>query len=207
MGMAFDKAPFNEDSYLELEFLHLKDKFKIKSVVETGTYHGVTTTWLAKNFKKVYTTEVNPNFYTVAQNRFENEGVQKQIIAYQEDSVKVLPSIIEQIRQNEDNALFFLDAHWYTNPLIGELSQIAISGYKPAIICIHDMMNPNDPTMGYDEYPDQNIKYTYKWVQPHIEQIYGQDGFSFYFNTIASGARRGALFIINKKSLEEADEI
>ena len=50
MGMAFDKAPFNEDSYMEKEFLSIKDKYKIDVVVETGTYHGVTTEWFAKNF-------------------------------------------------------------------------------------------------------------------------------------------------------------
>lgn len=198
MGMAFDSAPFNEDGFMELEFLSIKKRFAITNVVETGTYHGVTTCWLANSFKNVYTTEVNPNFYTIAQNRFIDNKVQDKIKAYQGDSVTVLALIIDDIKQKGGNSLFFLDAHWYANPLIGELNQIAVSGYKPTVICIHDMMNPNDLTMGYDVYPDQGITYTYEWVQPHIEAIYGKDGYEYYFNEKADGARRGALFIINK---------
>lgn len=199
MGMAFDSAPFNEDGYMELEFLRLKKKYDIKHVIETGTYHGMTTTWLAKTFKHVYTTEVNPNFYTIAQNRFDEHKVKDMIQSYQGDSVVLMPNIIEQVQNIGGNALFFLDAHWYTNPLLGELLAIASSGYKPAIICIHDMMNPDDPSMGYDVYPDQGITYTYEWVKKHIEAIYGENGFNHYFNKKADGARRGALFIVNKE--------
>lgn len=199
MGMAFDSAPFNEDGYMELEFLRLKKKYNIKHVVETGTYHGMTTVWLAKTFKHVYTTEVNANFYTIAQNRFEESKVKDKIQSYHGDSITVLPSIISTLKSQEENALFFLDAHWYTNPLLGELLAIASEGYKPTIICIHDMMNPNDPSMGYDVYPDQGIIYNYEWVQKHIEAIYGANGFTYYYNQKADGARRGALFIINNE--------
>lgn len=197
--MAFDSAPFNEDGYMELEFLRLKKKYGIVNVVETGTYHGITTCWLAKSFKHVYTTEVNPEFYAVSQNRLSDAKLKDVVRAYLSDSVSILPEIISDLKSNGGNALLFLDAHWYTNPLIGELVKIAESEYKPAIICIHDMMNPNDLSMGYDVYPDQGITYTYEWVEPYIHNIYGKDGYIYYYNKKASGARRGALFIINKQ--------
>lgn len=196
MSMAFDKAPFNEDGFMEKEFITLRDKYDIRHVVETGTYHGVTTTWLARNFDHVYTTEVNDAFYQIAQGRFVNEGVFEKIQSYQGDSVEVLPKIIDIIRSKGGKSLFFLDAHWYKNPLLGELDQLAKAGYKPDVLCIHDMMNPHDLTMGYDVYLDQGITYTYEWVEDYLNKIFGKDGFTHYFNEQAEGARRGALFAL-----------
>lgn len=197
MGMAFDSAPFNEDSYMESEFLRLKKRYDIKHVVETGTYHGITTCWLAKTFNYVYTTEINPSFYTTAQNRFEEAKVGESIKSYQGDSVSLLPTIISKIKEIGGNALLFLDAHWYENPLLGELEQIAACKIKPPVICIHDMQNPWDLSMGYDEYPGQGIVYTFEWVKSRIDAIYGADGYDYYYNIQATGARRGALFIVD----------
>ena len=64
--MTFDNGPFNEDVFMQDAFLELKKKHKIKLVIETGTYHGTTTEWLAKNFKTVYTVEVNKEFAEIA---------------------------------------------------------------------------------------------------------------------------------------------
>lgn len=200
MGMAFDTAPFNEDVHMESEFLYLRDTFDIQHVVETGTYHGITTTWLAKHFDHVYTTEINDGFYAIAQTRFVNEGCDDKIRSYCMNSVEALPKIIDVIRAKGGNALFFLDAHWYQNPLIGELHQLSIAGYKPSVICIHDMMNPQDPSMGYDVYPDQNITYNYEFVKNVLEDVYGKDGFKHYFNKEATGARRGALFVLKTET-------
>lgn len=194
MSMAFDQAPFNEDSFMEKEFLRLRDEYGIKTVIETGTYHGVTTNWLGDNFENVYTIECNTNFYYAAQEKFSKRSIQN-ITSLFGDSVKMLPKIISGIRTP---TLVFLDAHWYENPLINELLTMAELKYQPEIICIHDMQNPNDLTMGYDSYPNQGIVYTFEWVKPHIDAVYGEDGYTHYFNKEATGARRGALFIIKK---------
>ena len=205
--MAFDKAPFNEDSYMEKEFLSIKDKYKIDVVVETGTYHGVTTEWFAKNFSLVHTTEINDEYYETAMNRFKSSGCIKNIVAWKGDSSSLIQNIISQIDNSGKKAAFFLDAHWYKNPLLDELSSIARLKYTPSVICIHDMMNPNDPTMGYDQYPEQGISYTFEWVKPYIDSIYGDGEYLYYFNEKADGARRGALFITPKtKTMSNEDD-
>lgn len=190
----FKVEPFNEDIHLEAEFLRLKDQYKIKNIVETGTYHGHTTCWFALNFKNVYTTEIKEEYYNLSVQRFK-ENKLDNIEYHLGDSITHLPSIIDKVVKSKKNTIFFLDAHWYTNPLLGELNKIAESGYKPSVICIHDMKNPNDLTMGYDQYPAQGISYSYEWVRPWIESIYGYDNYIHYFNKEATGARRGALFI------------
>lgn len=194
MKLNFEIEPFNGDTFLEKEFLRLKEEYKIKNIVETGTFHGHTTCWFAMNFDKVYTSEVKQEYYQISDQRFKDNGFEN-INNYLGDSVQILPAIITTLKKSKSNNIFFLDAHWYTNPLLGELKQIADSGYKPQVICIHDMKNPNDPTMGYDQYPDQGISYSFEWVRPFIEAIYGESGYRHYFNKEAAGARRGALFI------------
>lgn len=194
-AMAFERKPFNEDRFMEQEFHFIKALAEIENVVETGTYKGRTTEWFANNFKNVFTTEINETFYNEAIIRL---SPYKNVIARLGDSTQLLPVIIEELKKLNTNTAFFLDAHWYTNPLLGELTAIFASGYIPKYIVIHDMANPLDPTMGFDFYPEQNISYNYEWVEPYLEKIYGGkkgEKFIIYYNKEAEGARRGCLFV------------
>jgi antitoxin component YwqK of YwqJK toxin-antitoxin module len=98
----------------------------------------------------------------------------------------------------EGNTIFFLDAHWYTNPVLNELDAIKESGKKP-IIAIHDFMVPDHPEFGYDIYPDQNIVYNWEWIQGKIESIYGKSGYTKEYNNEATGAMRGCIFLFPNK--------
>jgi len=182
--------PFNGDSFLQDEFLNLRDKYKIKEVVETGTYHGVTTEWLAQNFEKVVTIESNPEYLKIARATLKEFS---HVQTVEGDSSKDLGKVLASLSKRA--CLIFLDAHWYKNPVLKELEQIAWAEIKP-IIAIHDFKSPNDLTLGYDTYPDQKIVYEWSWIKNHIDNIYGQDNYYHYFNHQATGARRGCVFIM-----------
>lgn len=189
MSMAFSNAPFNEDSFMEKEFLKLKDQFNIKTVIETGTYHGVTTKWLSENFNQIKTIEVNKTHYDKA----------KQFLNYIPNINMFLGEsslLLGEILKLSPNPLVFLDAHWYTNPVLEELKQIKESGIKPVLV-IHDFKNPHHPDFGYDTYPDQGIIYEWDWIKDKIEDIYGEHGvgYNYYYNSQADGAKRGCVFI------------
>src|SRR5574337_1477573 len=62
---------FNRDRYLARSVLRLRDRFGCKVALETGTFHGVTTAWLAQHFKQVRSAEVNEEFLKVAQQRLD----------------------------------------------------------------------------------------------------------------------------------------
>lgn len=192
MAMQFDNAPFNEDIFMENLFLNLKEKFGIKTVIETGTYHGKTTEWLANNFDRVSTIEVNETFFRTAARRLTKK---KHVRMYMGSSSEKLGDMIQAA---DKPLLIFLDAHWYANPVLKELDHIKQSGEKPVLV-IHDFKNPHDPTMGYDIYPEQGIVYDWDWVADKIIDIYGQGGFNKYYNTEATGARRGCLIIEPRK--------
>lgn len=189
MTIEYDTAPFNCDTYMEKEFLKLKENYHIANVIETGTYKGVTTKWLAKNFDHVFSIEIMRKYFEEASLNLKGLDNVKLINS---DSRKALPSILDRLK---GNTLIFIDSHWYENPLLPELEIIAESKMRPCI-CIHDMKNPEDPTMGYDTYPDQGIVYELAWLKPHLDIIYGENKYSYYFNKVAEGARRGALFCV-----------
>lgn len=191
MSTLKDYEPFNGDSFLCDEFLVLKEKFGIETAVETGTFVGATTIWLSKNFDTVHTTEIKKDYYDQAVKNLEGVG---NVTFWHQDSLKALPDILKQCNKN---TIIFLDSHWYENPLLKELEIISQSGLKP-IIAIHDFKNPNHPDYGYDYYPDQNIVYDWKWIEAHINTIYGEGNFDHYYNDKAIGAKRGCVFILPK---------
>ena len=196
-GIPFSHLPFNGDKFLEQEFLNLRDKFNIQYAIELGSFEGVTTRWLASNFPQVGTVEINPEYYKSV---VMNISGLKNIVAYNGDTRKMLPIILAFLNEEKiagKNILIFEDAHWGINPVLDELIAISASGLKPVIV-MHDMKNPLHPDFGYDVYPDQNIVYEWKWIEPHIESIYGKDGYEYYHNAQTAGAMRGAVTIIPK---------
>lgn len=181
---------FNGDRFLEKEFRHLIEKFNIQTLIETGTFLGQTTEKLSELCKNVITIEVREDFYLQAKNKL---CVLPNVTMHLGDAPIVLDAILPNVIKP---LMLFQDSHWsYPTPLKGEFEAIA-KHCKPAVICIHDMKNPNDPTMGNDSYKDQ--EYTFEAIQPYIELVYGKDGYEYYFNKEAEGARRGALFITAK---------
>lgn len=185
-------TPFNADLYLEEKFSEIKKKFRITTVVETGTFHGATTAWFSNNFNHVYTVECNKQYYEESGNNLANRS---NITRRLQDSPEFLREILPHI--DDQKTLVFLDAHWYTNPVLNELEAIKNSGKRPIII-IHDFMVPDHPEFGYDVYPEQGIVYNWEWIKEKIEGIYGSNGYYKEYNTKAVGAMRGCIFIFPK---------
>ena len=67
--MPYQWEPFNGDTHLQDEFIRLRDKHGIKKAIELGTCLGSTTIFLAENFEQVYSTEISPEFYAIADAR------------------------------------------------------------------------------------------------------------------------------------------
>lgn len=174
---------FSGDFYLAEEFLRLRDKYGIKTVIETGTYKGDTALWLSENFEKVVTIEINGIYFDEAQKKL--HGRQNISMVYGNSS-SVLPHVLK-----EKNTICWLDAHWQNyNPLLDELVVIQKSGLNP-IIVIHDFKVPDHPEFGYDTYPEQNIIYEWDYIKDHVQ------GYDHYYNRVADGAKRGVIVLIN----------
>lgn len=195
--MPHQTIPFNGDKFIENEFLSLKERFGLTTAIETGTCLGGTTIFLGENFDRAFTIEVNKAWLKIAISRFEAAGVSNKIKGFLGSSEKVLDDII-QLYSLDSSFILYCDAHWQGYcPLQDELKIIAKHKLRP-VIAIHDFCVPNVPALGYDGYNGQ--PFTFEWIKPRLEEIYGVDGYEYYYNTNekSAGAKRGIIYIIPK---------
>jgi len=120
----------------------------VTSFVETGTYMGESTTYVASRWHilPIFTCEINHKFFYKAKQRlekFKNVGISAT------SSQEYIQLCIRDNRVG-NLPLFFLDAHWYNYwPLEDEVKIIA-SSCPTAIIIIDDFEVPDRSDFGYD---------------------------------------------------------
>jgi hypothetical protein len=190
--MPYQALPLNGDAFACEEFLKLKDKFNISTLVELGSCVFGSTKWFAENFEQVITVEINEQFRNIGLQRA--VGL-KNIVSFLGDSVTLLNTMLSGCG---DDTLIFIDSHWQTLPLLKELEIIKESGLKPCIV-VHDCFVPNEPELGYDAY--EGVDISFATMQPYLDSIYGADGYDYHYNTdeTATEVKRGIIYIYPKK--------
>jgi len=188
---------FNGDSFIKGELVKLVEKFGVKTIVETGTFHGGTTMEFCKIVNKVFTIEINETYYKGAVEVFSKNKL--PITAVKGTSPVEMEKIIKGIYTKiEKPILFYLDAHWHKyNPLLDELAVISKFKLNNSLIAIHDFKVPGK-NFGFDKFSD-GTEYTFEFIKKHVERIYGLDGYSYHYNEQADGANRGIIFIYPKQ--------
>lgn len=181
---------YEGDEFIHKKLQKLVKYFNIDTIFETGTYYGHTTNRLAELVKTVYTVEIDPNYYKQAMQNKKHDNILYTLGS----SPEVLNSLLGA--GEFKNSLFFLDAHWgNVCPLLDELTMIAKHKLKPVIV-IHDFMVPGTD-LGYDTWNGQ--PFTYEWIKPAIDNIYGNDTqYDYVYNSEADGAKRGVIYIFPK---------
>jgi predicted O-methyltransferase YrrM len=186
---------FNGDRYILEEFKSLIKKFGIKYIIETGTYLGDTTEELAKIVGHVHTVEINPSYQKDAKEKLKGFN---NIYFFLGSSPEILDKVL--LPDCNPATMIFLDAHWNDYcPLIDELKMIAKHKLRP-VIAIHDFKVPGKP-YGYDRYNGQD--YDFEWIEASLEEIYGKDGYSYYYNEMVEGSCRGIIYILPKAPAEK----
>ena len=184
-------AHFNGDTFIPVRFLQLAKQFNCKTAVETGTYHGDTTVFLAENFNKVLTIECNNSYLTVAKSKVKSNNVQFVLGSTERVAVELFDGL-----PKDESCIFFLDAHWggYC-PLLDELDAIAKTRSGKDVILIHDFKVPGK-NFGYDVYNGQDFDFA--WIKPKLDDIYGESGYAYEYNEEANGSNRGVIYIYRK---------
>jgi hypothetical protein len=95
----------------EVEFL--KENMKLDIFVEGGTYKGYTAKSMSASFRKVYTVEKSGVMFDIAK---ENLKGMSNITMLKGDTREHLKNILEE----NDNIMFWLDAHWSGGDTYGE---------------------------------------------------------------------------------------
>jgi hypothetical protein len=121
----------------------------IKQIVETGTYRGTTTEWLAGFGLPVVTIESYLPSYEFSSRRLRSKSNVEVKLG---SSVEVLPTIIEKNLDTSVPTFFYLDAHWEKYlPLRDELA-IILPNFPSAVVLIDDFQVPGENGYGFDDY-------------------------------------------------------
>ncbi len=106
MGIVNSGIPENEVKFF-------KELIGLEIFVETGTYIGNSAKKMSCLFQKVYTIEKSETMFNIATNNLKSI---ENIILLKGDSRELLNSIL----RNNDNILFWLDAHWSGEETYGQ---------------------------------------------------------------------------------------
>ena len=125
------------------QIIKLRDEFKIKTVVATGTFIGADVEMFAQNFDEVYTVDIEDKYLDIAQGRL--LGYDNITFAHM-NSWEFIQYFVESYNMfgDTDTVMFFLDAHFYDPDLAQQDRWVAVKelqvlkGFKNCVIVIHD---------------------------------------------------------------------
>jgi len=181
---------FNGQNYRQRIFLDLIRSLPISAIVETGTFRGTTTAFLAKTGLPVYTVESNPRFYAYAALRFCRR--RDRVHLYEGDSVNFLRHMADLNEFLMPKVLFYLDAHWEEHLPLQEELEIIFSKWSDAVVLIDDFQVPGT-TYGFDDYgPGKALTMSYLEPLQHLHLS------AFFPATEAeqeTGAKRGCVVL------------
>ena len=189
--------PFNGQVRRLQNICLINNAFKPDFCIETGTYLGTTTTFLAGlSSIKTYTFEISPESASQAKNRFVNNYPYLNIQLVTGDSAIELPKILSTL--SPDVKIFvYLDSHWlYEVPTAQEINFLNEWGGN-WIAVIDDFKIDHDPGYGFDAYNGEIVGPD---VVPHLNglEIWIPKEKSEY----ETGARRGTGYIFTKLSIK-----
>jgi predicted O-methyltransferase YrrM len=171
------------------------------AIIETGTYRGTTTEWIADNFTgPILTCEMQRRYFLQAERKL---GRFPNVTVYQGDSRKFLAEVLPNLDQ-AGTWLFYLDAHWYDDLPLTEEIEIILRSTKNAVIMIDDFMVPSDPGYKYDDYGPGKV------LSLRLLKEFRHRDLNFFFPRLQSseetGARRGSC-VLATSTVERVGEI
>jgi hypothetical protein len=186
-------GPLNGQPARQALFLQIIDEIRPRAIIETGTYLGTTTDFMAGTGLPVYTVEADQRSYGFARARFWRR---RNVTVLQGDSRETLRRLLDgSLRTLTRNPLFFyFDAHWNDDlPLVEEL-EIVFSRCPAAVAMIDDFQVPFDAGYGYDDYgPGKALIASY--IAPAVSRYQLLTLYPATPSVAESGMRRGCVVL------------
>jgi hypothetical protein len=171
--------------------------FRPQLAVETGTFFGSTTGYLATTLRvPIISCDLRERYHHVARRLLrELPHVELRL----QDSRSFLRALASDSETTRLRTFFYLDAHWYDDlPLRDELDIIA-RHWHDFVAVIDDFLVPDAPDYGYDDYgTGRRIDLSF------VEACLAQHGLRAFFPRVPAceetGQRRGYCIIIPERS-------
>jgi len=194
-------GPFNGQCFRQLMYLDLAYFCNFETIVETGTYRGSTTQFLAQNSgaAPVYTCEYSAKAFEFAKWRLRNF---QNINLFNMDSRE----FIRDLKISRQSTTFiYLDAHWGVDLPLQEEVDLVVGNFREFVIMIDDFEVPKDTGYGYDDY-GPGKKLSLRDFPFHLDSRV-----ACYFparpSSRESGLRRGVIVVASLGLIPELDSI
>jgi hypothetical protein len=191
-------GPFNGQTARQALFRDIVANTWPKAIVETGTYFGTTTAFMAESGLPVFTIEVHPRRYGFVRARFWRKP---NVKLFRGDSRTILRKLFDgPLHALSSGTLFFyLDAHWGDDlPLVGEVDMV-FNRCPSAVVMIDDFRVPTDDGYHYDDYgPGRTLVSDY--IRPAVLAHRLQAFYPSTASAAESGERRGCVVLAKETS-------
>lgn len=145
-----DYGPMNSQEGRQRLVVALLETASPAAVLETGTYLGTTSRFLAEHTQApIFSTEVNPEFHRDARETLEGLSNVHLKLA---DSRAALREWTADGAVPKSGVLFYLDAHWHDDLPLAEELTIITQSWTDSLILIDDFEVPGDPDYMFDDY-------------------------------------------------------
>lgn len=149
------KTPFHNDLFMMKIMINCLEKTEY--FIETGLYLGHTSYFVAKNFSNIncYSCEINPDFFNIAKKNIGNLNNLKIELNKSPDALYNLNKYYGDVIFDK-YVIFWIDAHWYSNPLNDEINYIT-QNFNKFTIFIDDFVIPYDNRFTNDGFTIESI--------------------------------------------------
>ncbi|MST93995.1 MAG: hypothetical protein EXS33_01755 [Pedosphaera sp.] len=192
-----DDIGFNGQRHRKKIFGDIIANLPVEAIVETGTWIGNTTAYMAQTSEKpVCSCELNARFHAIAKLRL--AGIERVQLELNDSR-----SFLQKLTTGglvEKCVFFYLDAHWYDDlPLAKEVDLIA-AHWKRFIVMIDDFKVSDDPGYEFDDYGNGKTL-----ALPLINEAIAAHQLAAFFPAAAArdetGARRGCVVLASRGEL------
>jgi len=189
---------FNGQSFRRKIFQQLCERNNFELIVETGSYRGNTTLFMAEQRIPIVTVEFDPRIFGYVSTRF---LLNSQIKTFNNDSRTFLKKIANDSSINKENVFFYLDAHWRDDLPLAEELDIIFSHWVNSVIMIDDFQVPNT-SYEYDDYGHGKAL-----TLDYVSNALSGQNYSVYFpavdETQETGFKRGCAILCNSDSIDQ----
>jgi predicted O-methyltransferase YrrM len=199
-GELSEATAFNGQRGRQRLFLDLMRAIRFDEIVETGTFRGDTTAFMARRSGlTVFTSESSPRHYGYARARF---ALDRNIHVACSDSRAFLRAHFGSRDQAGNAPFVYLDAHWGPDLPLFEETRILFALVSGVVLMIDDFQVPDDPGYSFDSYgPAATLTLEYLRLKEIPDA-------RIFFPALPSsgegGARRGCVVLAKSGPMTEA---
>lgn len=182
---------FNGQNFRKQMFADVIAKGGFDAILETGTWIGNTTGYMATTAKiPVHTSELNSRFHRLAKMRLQGvSNVNLELL----DSRAFLRKMAAGPVGNQ-RVFIYLDAHWYDDLPLKEEIEIISQRWSHHAIMIDDFAVPGDAGYGYDDYL-KGEELTIDYLRATCRKCKLEAFFPSAPSSAETGARRGSVIL------------